>query len=252
MNSRAWPLRVGTAFIAVLSWAISAGSLGGHDVITTKITWNTDIARIVFARCAGCHRPDGPAFSLLTYEKARPWAVAIKEEVLTRRMPPWGAVSGFGSFRNAMDLSIEEIERFVAWTDGGVPEAPEPDVEGSAPVAPPSVPVFSDAAPFVRSGEELSVSGELKLTRRFTLDGIWPDVVPREASLRVLAQLPDGRVKPLLWLIGYREEFAHPFLLREPMELPTGTIIYGVPEDARLSFVAPARSLERAHRNVEP
>ena len=26
----------------------------GHDVITTKITWNREILRIIYARCASC------------------------------------------------------------------------------------------------------------------------------------------------------------------------------------------------------
>lgn len=237
MFSRAWPLRVARVPFVALSLAVFAGSLSGHDVITTEITWNTDIAGIVFTRCAGCHRPDGVAFSLLTYEKARPWAVAIKEEVLTRRMPPWGAASGFGSFRNAMDLSLEEIERIVAWTDGGVPEAPEPN-DDNAFVAAPSIPTFSEVHSFVRSGEELSISGEAELNRDFTLDGIWPDVVPQGSSFRILAEFPDGRIEPLLWLDGYREEFAHPFLLRKPIILPTGTVIHGVPENARVAFLA--------------
>src|SRR4051794_40931879 len=54
----------------------------GHDVITTKITWSREISRIVYARCLTCHRDGGRAFSLTTYVEARPWAKAIKEEVL--------------------------------------------------------------------------------------------------------------------------------------------------------------------------
>ena len=38
------------------------------------------------------HRPGGQAFSLLTYAEARPWAKAISEEVLERRMPPSSSV----------------------------------------------------------------------------------------------------------------------------------------------------------------
>ena len=70
-----------------------------HDVITTKITYNREILRIIQARCASCHKPGGTAFSLLTYDEARPWAKAIQEEVLERRMPPWGAIKGFGDFQ---------------------------------------------------------------------------------------------------------------------------------------------------------
>ena len=60
----------------------------GHDIITTAITFDRDISRIVNTHCASCHHPGGMAFSLMTYAEARPWAVAIKEEILRRRMPP--------------------------------------------------------------------------------------------------------------------------------------------------------------------
>src|SRR5207249_8485058 len=62
-----------------------------------------DMARILYTHCASCHHPGGSAFSLMTYNDARPWAVALKEEMLTRRMPPWGAVKGFADFRNDQD-----------------------------------------------------------------------------------------------------------------------------------------------------
>ena len=37
-----------------------------HDVITTKLTWTQEISRIVYERCASCHRPGGTSFSLMT------------------------------------------------------------------------------------------------------------------------------------------------------------------------------------------
>ena len=74
-----------------------------HDLSSTP-TWNREISRIVYARCASCHHPGGSAFSLMTYSDAQPHAIAIKEAVLSRRMPPWGAVKGFGNFRNDQGL----------------------------------------------------------------------------------------------------------------------------------------------------
>src|SRR5262245_8807882 len=99
-----------------------------HDVVTTSITWNREISRIFFDRCASCHNAKGTAFSMLTYAEARPWAVAIKEEVLSRRMPPWGAVKGFGEFRNDQGLTQEQIELITAWVEGGVPEGNAKDL----------------------------------------------------------------------------------------------------------------------------
>ena len=59
--------------------------------------------------------------SLATYEDARPWARAIKEEVMTRRMPKWHAVRGYGDFSNDPSLSPFEIALIAAWADGGAP-----------------------------------------------------------------------------------------------------------------------------------
>ncbi len=58
---------------------------------------------------------------LTTYENVRPWARAIKEQVLTRRMPKWHAARGFGSFANDPTLTPIEIAMVVSWVDGGLP-----------------------------------------------------------------------------------------------------------------------------------
>lgn len=91
----------------------------GHNFGTNPPTWNREVSRLVFDKCAYCHRPDGTAFSLMTYQDAQPRAVAIKEAVLARRMPPWGAVKGFGAFRNDTGLSQEQVEIVSDWWKAG-------------------------------------------------------------------------------------------------------------------------------------
>src|SRR5258706_12780966 len=93
---------------ACVIWALA--ELGAHDFFTNPPTWNREVCRLVYDRCAQCHRPDGSAFSLLTYQDAQPRATAIKDAVLSRRMPPWGAVKGFGDFRNDTGLTQEQVE----------------------------------------------------------------------------------------------------------------------------------------------
>jgi hypothetical protein len=68
-----------------------AAHLAAHDIITTNLTFTRDISRIFDRHCNICHGPSSD-IPLSTYEQARPWAVAIKEQVLSRAMPPWGAV----------------------------------------------------------------------------------------------------------------------------------------------------------------
>ena len=100
-----------------------------HDPITTKITWSKEISRIALTRCAGCHAPGGAApMPLTTFEQARPWAKAIRDAVVTRRMPPWPAAPGFGDFQNDPSLSQFEISLVAAWAGGGTPEGNRRDL----------------------------------------------------------------------------------------------------------------------------
>ena len=93
-----------------------------HDVSTTPITWNREISRIFYDRCISCHRPEGTSFSLVTYPDVQPRAVEIRDAVLSRRMPPWGAVKGFGDFRNDQALTAEQIELITDWVQDDTPK----------------------------------------------------------------------------------------------------------------------------------
>jgi len=78
--------------------------------------------------CLGCHHLGGIAMSLATYDEARPWAKAIKEELLEKRMPPWHAVKGYGEFRNAPSLTQRDVDVIVNWVEGGAPKGDEKDL----------------------------------------------------------------------------------------------------------------------------
>jgi len=92
-----------------------------HVPITTKIVFNREIAQIFQKKCFQCHTDGNVSVPLTTYKEARPWAVAIKEEILEREMPPWSAASGYGHFANDMSLTSREISLILSWADGGAP-----------------------------------------------------------------------------------------------------------------------------------
>ena len=197
--------------------------VSGHDVITTKITWSREVSRLVFTHCASCHHDGGSAFSLVTYTDARPWAKAIKEEVLERRMPPWNAVKGFGDFRDDQGLTQEDLEILSAWVEGGAPE-------GDPKLLPPA-PRF-DAAPKQASkpsGTEVVVDGRSKLDRSVTIAGIRARSITDGASIQVYALLPDGRTEPLLWLYNYQRKWDRTYWFRHRLDLPAGTIVEASP-----------------------
>jgi hypothetical protein len=57
--------------------------------------------------------------------------------------------------------------------------------------------------------------------------------------MKIVAVLPDGGTQPLVWLYEYeyKDAYRHPFLFREPDELTAGSVIKGVPADARIALI---------------
>lgn len=325
-----------------------------HPRITTTLLWKKDIAPILQRRCFSCHSPNNVAFSLATYAEARPWAVAIREEILTRHMPPWGAVAGYGRFQNDPSLTQGEWDLLVAWVDGGAPSGQTLDEEQFPPVfvstmpawehgdpdlvvkpasgtavaagAPHEVKRFELAVPFtteqrvhglafkpgdrrvvrwasvyeagtnrwlftwtpwftsmhlpegvayvLRGGAKLSVEiayrgtdedvsdvsevgfylddarsggvatvqhfegaaielapgaeltrtrGELVLDETTAIHAVWPDLGADAGALELTAHLPDGGVRPLLWVHEYHAEWRAPYVSVDPVSLPRGT-----------------------------
>src|SRR5438876_4538438 len=83
-------------------------------------TFNKDVLPILQRDCQVCHRTGEVApMSFLTYESTRPWAKAIKQAVLTRKMPPWFADRHYGEFRNEPKLTERDIKTLAAWADNG-------------------------------------------------------------------------------------------------------------------------------------
>jgi hypothetical protein len=109
---------------------LSVGSLFGQTTTRPSTpTFTRDIAPILQRSCQGCHRPGEAApFSLLTYEQARPWAKAIKDAVVQRKMPPWFADPHYGKFLNDSSLPQSEIDTVAAWANGGAPKGDPKDM----------------------------------------------------------------------------------------------------------------------------
>ncbi len=103
-----------------------------HVRITTDINYADDVRPILRRYCMPCHNPKGSApdyIDLTTYGNdakpgARAWGVAIEEELLTGRMPPWTADTRYDHFRNSRRMSQREIDIVVAWVQGGGPQGP--------------------------------------------------------------------------------------------------------------------------------
>ncbi len=211
--------------------AAGSGDLAcGHDVITTKLTWSKEVSRVVFKRCAGCHHPEGKAFSLLKYEEARPWAKAIQEEVLRRRMPPWNAVKGFGEFKHDLGLSEEEIHLLADWVEGGAPE-------GDANLLP-ATPKAGNLEVKKVAGIRVPFLASLSLKQGMNLTGVEMGAMREGLSFKLVAEAIDGTRTPLLWIEGYSPKAAKTYEFAEPVRLPAGTRLQAYPsEGVRLNLI---------------
>jgi len=98
-------------------------SLSAATSDRATVTFTKDVAPILQRHCQECHRPGEAApFSLLNYEQARPWAKAMKQAVLTKKMPPWFADPHYGKFSNDRSMPQKDIDTIVAWVNAGAPE----------------------------------------------------------------------------------------------------------------------------------
>jgi hypothetical protein len=196
-----------------------ASTASAHDTITTKLLWTQEISRIVNKHCAICHREGGGAVPLATYEDARPWAKAIRDEVLARRMPPWGAVKGVGEFCGDPSLSQIEIDMIVNWVEGGAPKGDE--------IYLPPAPHFTAASGARPAGRELTVTtgAALTLSAPAELAGLRPLRLAAGESLEVTAYKPDGAVEHLIWIRNWRPQWERTYYFLHPVRLPKGTRI---------------------------
>ena len=128
-----------SGFFLVLAVA-SAGLAARHSAGTRQpapkampqqITFNRDIAPIVFRNCAQCHHPGeaGP-FPLLTYADVKTHGRQIAFVTSKRIMPPWLPEAGEVKFADELRLSDAEIAMIQAWVDQG-------EIEGNPADLPP-------------------------------------------------------------------------------------------------------------------
>jgi hypothetical protein len=87
------------------------------------VTFNKDVASIIFNRCAPCHHSGQPApFELLTYRDVARRARQIVEVTQSTYMPPWLPEHGFGRFANERRLTADEKGLLQQWVTEGAPE----------------------------------------------------------------------------------------------------------------------------------
>lgn len=109
-------------------------------------TFSKDVARIMQAKCAQCHREgDIAPFSVSSYETVAGWADDIKRVINDKIMPPWKPVEGHGEFRDSFALTADEKQTILDWVDAGAPQGDPVDMpaplenKGAWPLGDPDV-----------------------------------------------------------------------------------------------------------------
>jgi len=123
------PRRIVLGVVAVASCGLFLA--GGQETPTApkEVTYNRDVAPILFKNCVVCHRPNDMApMSLMTYKDAHMWARPIREAVVQRKMPPWHADPSVGDFLNDPRLSEVDIATIDAWVRTGAKEGEAKDL----------------------------------------------------------------------------------------------------------------------------
>jgi hypothetical protein len=107
--------------------AAAVAPLEADDPVSTTVSFNREIIRIIARKCEPCHAPGGLAMSLSDYRDARAWGRAIREELVERRMPPAIVARGYGRYESDPSLNTREMATFLTWLDGGMPRGDDSD-----------------------------------------------------------------------------------------------------------------------------
>ena len=141
-----------------------------------SVTFNGDIAPIIFDKCTSCHRrgQSGP-FSLQTYQDVSKRARTIQAVIDSGYMPPWKPVNHDVQFANDRRLSVEQKEKIKHWIVSGKPEG-----DGK----PPTLPTFPEEWQLGKPDIVLKMAG------RFEVPASGPDIY---RSFVFPAQFPEDK-----------------------------------------------------------
>jgi TolA-binding protein len=105
------------------AWLLVAAIAQGAPA---SVTFNKQIAGIVYKNCSPCHRPGESApFPLLSYDDAKRHAAQIAKVTHDRFMPPWLPEPGYGDFAEERRLTDAQIQLFQDWVKQGSPAGTE-------------------------------------------------------------------------------------------------------------------------------
>jgi Tfp pilus assembly protein PilF len=131
LRGTGWVLLLLAGAVGILSGPSAArqSSTATATTATTQITFNRDVAPIIFRSCSSCHRPGEAApFALLTYPDVKKHARQIAEVTQSRAMPPWLPEPQKLKFADELRLADREIDLIERWVEQGAVEGNPADL----------------------------------------------------------------------------------------------------------------------------
>ncbi|MCC6590841.1 MAG: thiol-disulfide isomerase [Bryobacterales bacterium] len=108
-------------------------AFGASSLVAADVTFYKDVLPVLQKNCQACHRPGEAApMTFMSYQDTRPWAKAIKQAVLSQKMPPWFADPSVGKFHNARILTPADKSVLIEWANTGA--APGDSNQAPAPM----------------------------------------------------------------------------------------------------------------------
>src|SRR6056300_1696760 len=109
-----------TSFVVLLLTVISFVTVAAK---ADEIDYARDVAPILIEQCQMCHRENGIApWAMSNYQVVQAFAPAIKEAIVSRRMPPGQINPKYrDTIINHRTLSDDEMKTLVDWVDAGAP-----------------------------------------------------------------------------------------------------------------------------------
>ncbi len=94
----------------------------------TNISYSTEIAPLLQAKCIRCHSPGNIApWSMTNYNVVADHTYEIRREIRAGRMPPWHADPAYGTFTNDFSLKPGEAAKLAQWLEDGAQRGSGPD-----------------------------------------------------------------------------------------------------------------------------
>src|SRR5260370_39964010 len=106
-----------------LYFLIAGVAAAGSALAEPEVTFNRDVAPIIYHNCASCHRPGEAApFPLLSYQDTAKKGKQIAKVTSSRFMPPWKPETASFPYRDERRLADNEIALIQDWVSQGMPE----------------------------------------------------------------------------------------------------------------------------------